>query len=166
MILTATSVYPPKNPGVFGLIGCQSPSPGLALPIFFNNNNNAYNSVRWACLVSRAPMRERGDASFSMAIGNGEFMYECVPKHKSMGTARMKKIKKQKMKARREALVWKIQWVGKKSHDGLSLHNQNTLIKIIYYFTRGDRIILPPICMESKAGSKIIMSRWRKYSSG
>ena len=24
----------------FGLIGCQSPSPGLALPIFFNNNNN------------------------------------------------------------------------------------------------------------------------------
>ena len=25
---------------VFGLIGCQSPSPGLALPIFFNNNNN------------------------------------------------------------------------------------------------------------------------------
>ena len=25
--------------GVFGLIGCQSPSPGLALPIFFNNNN-------------------------------------------------------------------------------------------------------------------------------
>ena len=26
--------------GVFGLIRCQSPSPGLALPIFFNNNNN------------------------------------------------------------------------------------------------------------------------------
>ena len=25
--------------GVFGLIGCQSPSPGLALPTFFNNNN-------------------------------------------------------------------------------------------------------------------------------
>ena len=25
---------------VVGLIGCQSPSPGLALPIFFNNNNN------------------------------------------------------------------------------------------------------------------------------
>ena len=26
--------------GDFGLIGCQSPSPGLALPIFLNNNNN------------------------------------------------------------------------------------------------------------------------------
>ena len=26
--------------GVFGLIGCQSPSPGLALPIFLNKNNN------------------------------------------------------------------------------------------------------------------------------
>ena len=30
--------------GVFRLIGCQSPSPGLALPIFFNNNNNNNNS--------------------------------------------------------------------------------------------------------------------------
>ena len=28
---------------VFGLIGWQSPSPGLALPIFFNNNNNNNN---------------------------------------------------------------------------------------------------------------------------
>ena len=27
--------------GVFRLIGCQSPSPGFALPIFFNNNNNS-----------------------------------------------------------------------------------------------------------------------------
>ena len=26
--------------GVFGLIVCQSPSPGLALPMCFNNNNN------------------------------------------------------------------------------------------------------------------------------
>ena len=26
--------------GIFGLIGCKSPSPGLALPIFFNNKNN------------------------------------------------------------------------------------------------------------------------------
>ena len=32
--------------GVFGLIGCQSPSPGLALPIFFNNNNNNNGEVR------------------------------------------------------------------------------------------------------------------------
>ena len=29
--------------GVFGLIGCQSPSHGLALTIFFNNNNNNNN---------------------------------------------------------------------------------------------------------------------------
>ena len=31
--------------GVFGLIGWQSPSPGLALPIFFNNNNNNNNNT-------------------------------------------------------------------------------------------------------------------------
>ena len=29
--------------GVFGLIGCQSPSPGLALSIFFNKNYNNLN---------------------------------------------------------------------------------------------------------------------------
>ena len=28
--------------GVFGLIGCQPLSPGLAMPTFFNNNNNNY----------------------------------------------------------------------------------------------------------------------------
>ena len=27
---------------------------------------------------------------FSIAIGNGELMYECFPKHSRMGTARMK----------------------------------------------------------------------------
>ena len=30
--------------GVFRLIGWQSPSPSLALPIFFNNNNNNNNN--------------------------------------------------------------------------------------------------------------------------
>ena len=33
--------------GVFGLIGCQSPSIGVALPIFFNNNNN---NTAFSCL--------------------------------------------------------------------------------------------------------------------
>ena len=43
---------------VFGLIACQSPSPGLALPIFFNNNNNYAWSLntcitphRWICVL-------------------------------------------------------------------------------------------------------------------
>ena len=35
---------------VFGLNGCQSPSPGLALPIFFNNNKN--NNKWWSTLKS------------------------------------------------------------------------------------------------------------------
>ena len=49
--------------------------------------NKAYNSVRWACLVSLAPKRE---VPISRAIGNGEIMQECFPKHSRMGTARMK----------------------------------------------------------------------------
>ena len=30
------------------------------------------------------------EVPFSMAIGNGELMHECFPKHSPMGTARMK----------------------------------------------------------------------------
>ena len=43
-----------------------------------------------------------------MAIRNGELVHECFPKHSRMGTARMKKIKKQTKKVRREERrVWK-----------------------------------------------------------
>ena len=34
--------------------------------------------------------REKKEAPFSMAVGNGELMQECFPKHTRMGTARMK----------------------------------------------------------------------------
>ena len=34
--------------GVFGLIGCQSPSPVLASPIFFDNNDN---NQLWSCIT-------------------------------------------------------------------------------------------------------------------
>ena len=33
---------------------------------------------------------QKKKVSFSMAIGNGELMHECFPKHLRMGTARMK----------------------------------------------------------------------------
>ena len=33
---------------------------------------------------------KKGSIPFSMAIGNGEIMQECFPKHSRMGTARMK----------------------------------------------------------------------------
>ena len=38
--------------------------------------NIAYNSVRWACLVSLAPKRGKEDVPFSMDIGNGELIRE------------------------------------------------------------------------------------------
>ena len=54
--------------------------------------NKAYNSVRWAGLYSLAPKREKRKyhSVWAMAIGNGELMHECFPKHSRMGTARMK----------------------------------------------------------------------------
>ena len=68
---------------------------------------------------------------FSMAIGNGELMHECFPKHLSMGTARMIKIKKQTKEVRREAWVWKKAKRArnkKRCPDGLSHPNQKTII--------------------------------------
>ena len=37
--------------------------------------NKPYNCVRWACLVSLAPKREKHEGPFSMAIGNGELAH-------------------------------------------------------------------------------------------
>ena len=47
--------------GVFGLIGCQSPSAGLALPIFLNNNNNKKGEYLQPSTTLRdsTPKRER-----------------------------------------------------------------------------------------------------------
>ena len=39
---------------------------------------------------------------FSMAIGNGELMHWCFPKHLRMGTTRINKIKKQTKEVRRD----------------------------------------------------------------
>ena len=44
--------------GVFGLIGCHSPSPDLALPIFFNNNNNERKSGYWLLYAIYANERQ------------------------------------------------------------------------------------------------------------
>ena len=63
---------------------------------------------------------------FSMVIGNVELMHECFPKHLRMGTARMK-YDKEFMRD----LIMERSKVGtkeKRSPDGLSLPNQNTII--------------------------------------
>ena len=38
--------------------------------------------------------RENKKVPFSMAIGNGEFVHECVPKHSLMGPGELNQIKK------------------------------------------------------------------------
>ena len=67
---------------------------------------------------------------FSMAIINGELMHECFPKHLRMGKARMKldietdeEDKKRGMSVERSKAGTK-----KRSPDGLSHPNQNTII--------------------------------------
>ena len=77
-----------------------------------------------------------------MAIGHGELLQECFPKHSRMGTER-NKTKRQTKTVRREALVWKEAKRARKktSPDGLSHPNQNTIIinKIWYYFIRNGK---------------------------
>ena len=75
---------------------------------------------------------------FSMAIGNGELMHECFPKHSCMGTARMKEDKDTDEETQKRGLSMEISKVGTKerSPDGPSLPNQNTILIYItrYYF--------------------------------
>ena len=59
--------------GVFGLIGCQSPSPSLALPIFFNNNNNFEGKWTFRIIsytLSRA--KSNGTIHFVLSLKYGE----------------------------------------------------------------------------------------------
>ena len=75
---------------------------------------------------------------FSMAIGNGELMQECFPKHSRMGAARMKYDKDEE--AQKRGVSMEISKVGTKERSpaGLSLPNQNTILIYIirYYFKR------------------------------
>ena len=75
-----------------------------------------------------------------MAIGNGEFMHKCFPKHSRMGTARMKKDIGADEEAQKRGASMEVSKVGTKerSPGGLSLPNQNTILIYIirYYFKR------------------------------
>ena len=65
-----------------------------------------------------------------MAIGNGELMHECFPKHWRMGTARMKEDKEtdEEDKNRGVSAERTKADTKKRSPDGLSHPNQNTII--------------------------------------
>ena len=61
--------------------------------------NNAFNSVRWASLVSRTSKRKM-EEKYSMAVGKGELVQERLPKHSGMGTSRMKTDENRRTKVR------------------------------------------------------------------
>ena len=62
-----------------------------------------------------------------MAIGNGELMHECFPKNSRIGTAKNEIRQRNKKQVKRDA--WKeVKRARKKSTDGLSPPNQNTII--------------------------------------
>ena len=68
-----------------------------------------------------------------MAIGNGELMHECFPKHSRMSTARMK----EEEEGKKRGVSTEISLAGTKeiSPNGLLLPNQNTIL-IKHNFTR------------------------------
>ena len=65
-----------------------------------------------------------------MAIGNGELMHECFPKHSGMGTARMKYDKETDEEGNKRDMSMERSNAGTKkiSPDGLSHYNQITII--------------------------------------
>ena len=66
---------------------------------------------------------------FSLAIGNGELMQECFPKHTHMGTARKQQDKETDEVRKRGVSMEKSIAGAKKNKSGWpSLPNQNTII--------------------------------------
>ena len=65
-----------------------------------------------------------------MATGHEELMHECFPKHSRMGTARTKEDKETDEDGKKRGLSMKRSKAGtnKRSPDGLSHPNQNTII--------------------------------------
>ena len=65
-----------------------------------------------------------------MALGNEEFMHGCFPKQSLMGPARMKSDKETGEVGKKRSLSMKRSKMDmkKRSPDGLSLPNQNTII--------------------------------------
>ena len=68
-----------------------------------------------------------------MVIENGELMHEYFPKHSLTGTARMKyvKVTDEEGKKRGVSMERSIADTEERSSDGLSLHNQITILIII-----------------------------------
>ena len=68
-----------------------------------------------------------------MAIGNGELVHECFPKHSRMGTARTKRDKEIDEGSKKRGVSMEKPKRARKnrSPDGLSHPNQNTIIIIV-----------------------------------
>ena len=69
-----------------------------------------------------------------MAIGHGELMHKCLPKHSRIGTARTKYDKETDEDGKKRGVSMERSKAGtnKRSPNGLSHHNQNTIINIIW----------------------------------
>ena len=70
------------------------------------------------------------DVQFSVAVGNGELVQECFPKHSRMGTARMKQDNETDEDTQKGGVSMEKSKSGtnKRSPDGLSHLNRNTII--------------------------------------
>ena len=75
-------------------------------------------------------IKERNEVPFSMAIGNGELIHECFPKHSRMGTARMKEDNETDEDGQKKGVSMEKSTAGtnKRSPDDLLHPNRNTTI--------------------------------------
>ena len=73
--------------------------------------------------------REKRKVPFSMAIGHGELMQECFPKHSRMGTARIKQGKETDEEGKKSGVSMERRKAGtnKRNPDDLSHPNKNTI---------------------------------------
>ena len=69
----------------------------------------------------------KNEVPFSMAIGNGELMHECFPKHSRMGTARMKEDNGTDEDDKKRGVIMEKSKAGIKKEVSVAFHN---LIKI------------------------------------
>ena len=84
-----------------------------------------YNSLTFIDIV-----RRKLPLPFNMPIGNGKLVHESFTKHLRMGTARMKYVKETDEDGKKRGVSMEKSKAGakKRSPDGLSHPNQNTII--------------------------------------
>ena len=100
----------------------------------YNNNNNNNNNNRRSFYIKDHLVSRKKQVPFSMAIEMGNPCTSVFPNTRALEQQEWNKIKKQTKTERRETLVWEdVKRARKRSPDGLSQANPNSIIINIWY---------------------------------